>query len=196
MVDAGSSSNCGPVKLELSKCDFTCADLGEQEVKLYAIDKNGKRVNTKFKVIVVDDTKPKITVDQSPFVWMMRSGNTFVMPDFKDRTTASDNCSFDITQTPAPGTVFKKPENCYIEFEAKDQSGNTANGQIQFKLVVFKCKAVGKNSRETDEVTNDLVTVPWNTPFERLYRKASSLRKEAIRKLSDRSNGLQTAMIR
>ncbi|MCL6261753.1 HYR domain-containing protein, partial [Aquiflexum sp. TKW24L] len=168
MADNGSTATCGTPKLDLSKCDFTCVDVGENTVKLIVKDGKGNRDVAEFKVIVVDDTKPKITVDQRPFVWIMRSGETFRMPDFKDRTTASDNCSFDITQTPAPGTVFKKPENCYIEFEAKDQSGNTAMAKFKFKLIVFKCKKVGKTSRTTDEVTNDLVTVPWNTPFERL----------------------------
>jgi hypothetical protein len=193
MVDAGSTSDCGPVKLELSKCDFTCADIGEHTVKLYAIDKNGNKVNTKFKVIIVDESKPKVSVDQTPFVWMMQSGDTFVMPDFRDKVTASDNCSYELTQFPAPGTVFKKPENCFIEFEAKDPSGNKAKTKFGFKLIVFKCKAMNKESRETDEVYDNLLTVPWNTPFESLVAEGIEFEEgsdpEAIRQIAWSADG-------
>ncbi|MCH6202048.1 HYR domain-containing protein [Aquiflexum sp. LQ15W] len=168
MVDDGSTVACGPLKLELSKCDFTCEDIGENSVKLIAKDAKGNRGVLEFKVIVVDESKPKIKVDKRTFVWMMRKGDTFTMPDFKDRVEASDNCGFELHQGPEPGTKFRKPENSFVEFEAKDPSGNKATDKFKFRLLVFRCKVPMKKGRTAGEQElSDMLIVPWNTPFDK-----------------------------
>ncbi len=168
MADDGSTASCGTLILDLSKCDFTCEDLGENSVKLIAKDAKGNRDEVEFKVIVVDESKPKIKVEKSAFVWMMRKGDTFTMPDFRDRVEASDNCGFELHQCPEPGTKFRKPENSFVEFEAKDASGNKATDKFKFNLLVFKCKVPNKNGRTTGEQElSDMLIVPWNTPFDK-----------------------------
>ncbi|WP_194976510.1 HYR domain-containing protein, partial [Aquiflexum lacus] len=168
MADDGSTAFCGPLKLDLSKCDFTCEDIGENSVKLIAKDAKGNRDEVEFKVILVDETKPKIKVEKKAFVWMMKKGDTFTMPDFKDRVEASDNCGFELHQCPEPGTKFRKPENSFVEFEAKDPSGNKATDKFKFNLLVFKCKVPNKNGRTTGEQElSDMLIVPWNTSFDK-----------------------------
>ena len=168
MVDDGSTATCGTLKLDLSKCDFTCEDIGENTVKLIAKDAEGNRDEVEFKVIVLDESKPKIKVDKKAFVWMMKKEDTFTMPDFRDRVEAFDNCGFELHQCPEPGTKFRKPENSFVEFEAKDPSGNKATDKFKFNLLVFKCKVPKKNGRvEGEAELSDMLFVPWNTAFDK-----------------------------
>lgn len=168
MVDNGTAGNCGPVKLTLSKCDFTCADIGEQKITFTAVDALGTRACTEVSVKVVDQTKPKVTVPQKPFVKVIRRGDTFVMPDLRSRVTAWDNCGFELHQCPEPGKVFRKAQNGWIEFEAKDPSGNVGKGKMKFRLLVVGCRKPGKNGREDLESSESLITVPWNTPLPKI----------------------------
>ena len=170
MVDDGSSYNCAPYMLRLDRTEFGCADIGEQRVvfTVMAIDAMGTNSSVQVTIMVVDQTKPKVTVPQQPYVKVIRRGDTFVMPDLRNRVTASDNCGFELHQCPEPGKVFRNAQNGWIEFEAKDPSGNVGKGKMRFKLLVVGCRKPGKNGREELEGSEDLVTVPWNTPLPRI----------------------------
>ncbi|MCF1752066.1 LamG-like jellyroll fold domain-containing protein [Mariniradius sediminis] len=168
MVDDGTASSCGPVVLKLSECDFSCADIGEQKITFTAVDAVGTKASTEVTIRVVDQTKPKVTVPQQPYVKVIRRGDTFVMPDLRNRVTASDNCGFELHQCPEPGKVFRKAQNGWIEFEAKDPSGNVGKGKMRFRLLVVGCRKPAKNGREELEGSESLVTVPWNTPLPKI----------------------------
>jgi hypothetical protein len=58
MVDNGSSDNCGPPILTLSRTTFTCADLGPNPVTLTATDRSGNVATCNVIVMVVDEVKP------------------------------------------------------------------------------------------------------------------------------------------
>jgi hypothetical protein len=58
MVDNGSSDNCGPPILTLSRTTFTCADLGPNPVTLTATDRSGNFAMCNVIVMVVDEVKP------------------------------------------------------------------------------------------------------------------------------------------
>ncbi|WP_143962942.1 T9SS type A sorting domain-containing protein [Litoribacter populi] len=169
MADNGSEASCDNLILELSKRNFTCEDIGKTTVKLIARDSKGNRSVTEFTVVVVDESKPKIKVAKKAFVWMMKKGDTFTMPDFRDRVEVSDNCGYELTQYPAPGTKFRKSENIFVRFEAKDPSGNRATDNFRFNLLVFKCKVTKKNGRIDEESElSDMLVVPWNTAFNKV----------------------------
>ncbi len=187
MVDEGSCSTCGPVKLELSKCDFTCSDLGEETVELKVTDAKGNVATSAIKVTVIDELKPNIGIGQQTFTWLIRSGDYFMMPDFRSIIGAADNCSFEVKQSPAPGTIYKKPQDTFINFEVRDPSGNIATAKIRFVLVVFKCNLLGKDLRLLNE-NGDAVRVPWNTPFEMVLKEGIEYEKgtdpEIIKRIS------------
>ena len=168
MVDDGTASNCGPVVLKLSECEFSCADIGEQKITFTAVDAVGTKASTEVTIRVVDQTKPKVTVPQQPYVKVIRRGDRFVMPDLRNRVTASDNCGFELHQCPEPGKVFRKAHNGWIEFEAKDPSGNVGKGKMRFRLLVVGCRKPGKNGREELEGSESLITVPWNTSLPKI----------------------------
>ncbi|TVP53199.1 MAG: HYR domain-containing protein, partial [Mongoliibacter sp.] len=188
MVDDGSFATCGPLRLDLSKFDFSCDDLGENMVKLIATDAEDNIDEAEFKVIVLDEERPKIKIKKAAFVWMMRAGDTFTMPDFRGRVEASDNCGFELIQHPAPGTQYRKPVNFFVEFEAKDLSGNISKERFRFILLVSKNKGpVRKNNKEIEFVDSGLWSVPWNTPFNWLVKEEISFEEgsdpEAIRQI-------------
>ena len=100
MVDDGSSSNCGAVQMSLSKCDFTCDDIGDNIVKFTVKDVKGTKSSVNVVVKVVDETKPKVSVSPAPLVKIISKGSSYVMPDLRHRVTASDNCSYELSQCP------------------------------------------------------------------------------------------------
>ncbi len=51
-IDNGSSDNCGPVILTISKSDFTCSDLGQNTVTLTAVDSYGNSASRTTMVTV------------------------------------------------------------------------------------------------------------------------------------------------
>ena len=64
--------------------------------------------------------------------------------------------------------MFRTPQNTFVEFEAKDPSGNKSTAKFKFKLLVVKCKQHGKKNREDLEGGDELITVPWNTQLNRI----------------------------
>jgi len=193
MVDEGSCSTCGPVKLFLSKCDFTCEDLGEQTVEFKVTDKKGNVEKVQIKVTVEDEISPTTTIENQSFVWIIQSGDTFTMPDFRSIIGASDNCSFEVKQTPAPGTQFKRPQISQIHFEVIDNSGNVTPAQIGFTLLVFKCLEQDNNARIKVNSELGIVSIPWNTSLEEAVRKGLQFEvgsdQATIKKIIWTSNG-------
>lgn len=171
MADDGSTSDCGPLEMDVSICDFTCEDLGKHTVDLIVKDASGEISSVPFNVHVVDEIRPGISVPPGIFVWLMRSGDEFRMPDFRSRAKASDNCSLTITQHPRSGTVYKNTDFGYVELEAKDPSGNIAGTRFPFIIFAFNWRMPGLLTREAEEGSGDLLAVPWNTPFEKLIHE-------------------------
>lgn len=170
MVDDGSCSNCGSVKLELDKCDFSCDDLGEQTVGFKVTDKKGNTESMEVKVTVVDDLLPTLdeNINQQSFVWLIQSGSSFTLPDFRSIIGADDNCSFEVKQSPLPGTKFTTPQNTNIEFEVKDCSGNTQTARLNFTLLVLNLNLSSPNDRITNGEISGHLKVAWNTPFNKI----------------------------
>jgi uncharacterized delta-60 repeat protein len=171
MVDLGSGSTCGPVKLEIDKCDFTCADIGKQLVKFSVTDNKGNTQSKTINVTIKDESKPTVGIGQQSFVWIMQSGDTFTLPDFRPFIGAADNCSFDIQQTPVAGTQFKKPTNTTICFDVMDPSGNKITVHIGFTLVVFEKFNLNIRDRLSNEVKPGIISIPWNTSLEQAIRQ-------------------------
>lgn len=61
-IDAGSFDACGIEQMFLSKNSFDCNDLGEHQISLTAIDKNGNEATGLSKVSIVDKLRPILEV--------------------------------------------------------------------------------------------------------------------------------------
>lgn len=124
-VDGGSTDACGIASTSIDITDFTCADLGPNNVTLTVTDVNGNSSTCVAVVTVVDDLPPTIAcpadITVNTDAGMCSAIVTFPMP------LVLDNCSATATQTGglASGSAFPVGVNS-VEFTATDGSGNTA----------------------------------------------------------------------
>ncbi|MDE5420216.1 HYR domain-containing protein, partial [Labilibaculum sp. DW002] len=140
-VDNSSTDNCGITQRTLSKTNFTCADLGAQNVTLTVEDAKGNTNSCNATVTVIDNIDPTITGTTVSSSLDTDSGECdfTVVGATYDPTAFSDNCSVSIltytinggtpvgtdATTSLSGATLNKGAN-EIVWTAKDASNNTA----------------------------------------------------------------------
>jgi len=132
MIDNGSTDNCGIDTMILDRMDFTCADLGENEVVLAVTDQANNCGFDFATVTVVDNIAPAITC---PDNIMVQSASCTEIVEYGP-PTVTDNCpnpTFELISGAPPGTSF--PEgNTEIVLQAMDASGNADT--CSFSIIV------------------------------------------------------------
>ncbi|MFC0604488.1 LamG-like jellyroll fold domain-containing protein [Winogradskyella pulchriflava] len=89
-IDGGSTDNCGSVSLSASQTNFTCADIGTNNVTLTVDDGNGQTSSCVAVVIVEDNIAPTVSC-QSITIQLDAFGNTSIVAADIDNGS-SDNC--------------------------------------------------------------------------------------------------------
>src|SRR5690606_40078906 len=89
-VDNGSSDNCDVASLALDITDFTCDNVGDNDVVLTVTDVNGKQSTANAVVTVVDDIAPT-AIAQNVTVYLDATGNASTTAAAVDNGS-SDNC--------------------------------------------------------------------------------------------------------
>ncbi|MGY5847237.1 Ig-like domain-containing protein, partial [Salegentibacter sp. HM20] len=89
-VDNGSSDNCGLATFALDITDFTCSDVGDNDVVLTVTDVNGKQSTANAVVTVVDNIYPTAIV-QNVTIYLDGNGEASVTAAQVDNGS-SDNC--------------------------------------------------------------------------------------------------------
>jgi gliding motility-associated-like protein len=92
-VDSNSFDNCGIDSLWLSQTTFTCADLGNNTITLFASDSSGN-LDSAFASIFVIDTLAPILIVQNLTVYLDSNGNASITTSMVDSAT-TDNCAID-----------------------------------------------------------------------------------------------------
>lgn len=125
-VDNGSTDNCpGTLTFSTDKTEFTCADLGDNQVILTVTDACGNAASATATVKVVDLIKP-VAKCKLIEVFLDASGNVSINPADVDDDSA-DNCgTITMTVTPNQFTCKDVGENEVI-LTATDGSGNSAS---------------------------------------------------------------------
>ncbi len=122
MIDNGSTDNCGIDTMLLDISDFTCDDIGENEVVLAVADLSNNCAFDKATVTVVDNISPTITCPDNITV---QSTSCTEVVEYGPPTVA-DNCpnpTFELIAGSPSGSAFSSGTT-NIVFEAMDASGN------------------------------------------------------------------------
>lgn len=164
------NDNCVSVNVSLSKQDFTCSDLGPNEVTITAVDGKGNEVVVIATVTVRDITPPFIAFNQLGFnlhqeEWAIPASNfikSFCLPGRtnSNQPCTNDNCSVSVTVS-KDGVNFVNLDgeivlNCNdvgglnITVRAEDGSGNVTQETRAFEL---------RSTRRPDIVPKDITVV-------------------------------------
>lgn len=95
IVAAASFDNCGIVSASLSKTDFSCLDIGDEQVTLTLTDESGLTTEAIFTVTVVDDLAPTATFVPDAVLYLNENGLAFATYDALI-ISDHDNCGIDI----------------------------------------------------------------------------------------------------
>ncbi len=123
MIDNGSTDNCGIDTMLLDISEFTCADLGENEVVIAVADLSNNCNFDMATVTVVDNISPAITCPDNITV---QSTSCMEVVEY-DPPTVTDNCpnpTFELINGLPPGSSFPSGTTVLV-LEAMDASGNT-----------------------------------------------------------------------
>ncbi len=119
----GSTDNCGMASTSIDVTDFTCADIGPNNVTLTVTDVNGN-TSTCVAVVTVEDDLPPTIVCPANITANTDTGMCSAAVSFP-MALGADNCSVTVSQTGGlpSGSDFPVGVNT-IEFTATDGSGN------------------------------------------------------------------------
>lgn len=93
MIDDGSISSCGDPILTLSQSEFTCEDIGNNQVTLTVSNSTGNQVSCESTVNVRDISAPVVICQDFDLV-LNETGNGFIQPDqVIDFATTEENCT-------------------------------------------------------------------------------------------------------
>ena len=118
--------------------------VGTTTNEFQAKDLAGNISNCTFNVTITDNELPEIVCPGNQEVTLQAGENSYVLPDYvaNNDVTASDNCSVNITQSPAAGTNLSAG-TYQINFEATDPSGNAQT--CSFELIVNNNNGINEN---------------------------------------------------
>ena len=121
-IDGGSTDNCGVDLLEADWTEFSCQDVGEQEVTLTVWDANENSSSCTATVTVVDDIAPEFDCPENISVSALWD-NCFNIANW-DEPEAWDNCGIEsVISDPPSGTLFPVGETT-VTVTATDVNGN------------------------------------------------------------------------
>jgi HYR domain len=130
-VNNGSFDNCTPtpqLTYTLSQTNFTCANVGPNNVTLSVTDLCNNVGTCTAVVTVVDNTPPVIECFGDTII--NKDANcTYTMPDLRFRVTRTDACGIaSVTQNPAIGSIFGASiQTVLVTLTVTDVNGNASN---------------------------------------------------------------------
>jgi hypothetical protein len=124
-VDNGSNDACGIASLTLSQTEFTCAEVGPNQVTLTVTDRNGNTETCNATVTVVDDINP-VVLTQDITVQLNSNGITTIDANDVDNGS-SDNCAIaTLIVSPNSFTCANEGPNT-VTLTVTDVNGNVAS---------------------------------------------------------------------
>jgi len=126
-IDAGSTADCGISSMVIDVNNFSCADLNSNPhtVTLTITDGNNVTDQCSTSVTITDNAAPAISCPAAQTIPMGVDCEA-IMPSFS-AISASDNCSYNVTQSPASGDLLTGVGPITVTLTATDQGSLTSN---------------------------------------------------------------------
>lgn len=151
------TSNCGEtLEVSLSMSEFTCEDLGENEVLITVSDAAGNSTSCTSTVTVVWDNSQEPVIENCPEDYTVYVDETYTLPDFLDEINVTDDCSYglNVTQTPVSGTIININSVIPVVITVTDNTGNEVN--CIFNVTVEESMGVA----DVEELSKDILLYP------------------------------------
>jgi hypothetical protein len=149
---ASVSDNCGSVTISIPNKTYTCADLGEYQVSITAVDQSNNSTTAIITVNVVDVMVPVLVCPASISICPTNSPFNYPAP------TATDNClaggTWELLEGLPSNSVFPTGTTTTQTYRFTDASGNA--GLCSFNVTVSEAIAV------VETVTNNTSLVQPN----------------------------------
>ena len=124
MINNGSTDNCGILSVTASPLNFTCANVGNNNVTLTVNDVNGNTANCLGVVTVVDNIAP-VALCQNVNLNLDSNGDALLTPAMVNNGS-SDNCSVAFMSVSQANFSCANTGANTITFTATDASGNSS----------------------------------------------------------------------
>ena len=128
-VGAASTDNCGLDSLALSRTEFSCDDIGENEIQLKGWDKSGNESELMITITVADTIRPVI-VARDVTLYLDDTGRASLSPDAVDGGS-TDNCGIESRELQKTGFSCNERGIHTIQYRVKDKSGNESTAEIR-----------------------------------------------------------------
>lgn len=166
MADNGSYDNCSIANLSLSKTEFTCADLGENQVILTATDASDNSSQAALVVRVVDEIAPTATFEENAVIYLDAEGHAEISEEGVIAQT-SDNCSvasisFDVEPFSCADIGLKE-----VNATVTDAAGNSSivAGQVLIADTIKPDFNIESIELESDSEGNASLTADMLLPY-------------------------------
>jgi uncharacterized delta-60 repeat protein len=164
-MDSGSSDNCGVSRLQLSKTNFTCADLGNQLLTLTAFDRSNNSNTCQATVSVLDTIRPFAICPDTLWVTLASVNDVAIIPIERANRGSFDNCG--ITDFKLLNNTFSAASQGQNEmvFTVADAQKNA--GSCKIKVFVEVKGSVGTTQpypwtvQLSPNPTSGIVEVKW-----------------------------------
>lgn len=124
MINNGSTDNCGIASVTASPLNFTCANVGNNNVTLTVNDVNGNSASCLAVVTVIDNIAP-IAVCQNVTLNLDSNGDALLTPAMVNNGS-SDNCSIAFMGVSQANFTCANTGANTVTLTATDASGNTS----------------------------------------------------------------------
>ncbi|TNE50074.1 MAG: T9SS type A sorting domain-containing protein [Bacteroidetes bacterium] len=172
-LGASVTDNCAVASVSITPNEFTCDDLGEQEVTIVAIDDAGNETSTVVTVTVVDNIAPTVTCPENVVACWYDNTVSYAAPVAEDNCLSSGG-EWKQEEGLASGSAFPTGETRQV-FTFTDQSGNV--GSCSFTVTITE-PVVLEASNVTHDVNNqgvgaiDIQVSGGTTPYNFVWTNA------------------------
>jgi hypothetical protein len=134
-IDEGSTDNCSITERELSKTQFTCADLGENTITFTVKDVADNSSTTDIIVTLVDEIKPTVKAKSSHTLELNADGQGLLKWEDIDEGS-TDNCSIKERQLSKTDFTLADVGENTITYTIIDISDNSTSVDVTLQVDV------------------------------------------------------------